>query len=881
MSPPTRPLKDLFLAALDVAPGDRAAWLDRECAADASLREHLWLMLAAHDAPQSLLDQAGDRPAADPWATSDLPAAGPDPGAAIGPYKLLEQIGEGGFGVVYLAEQTHPVRRRVALKVLKPGMDTKQVIARFEAERQALAIMDHPNIAHVFDGGTTPSGQPFFVMELVKGVPITDFCDQNHLPPRQRLELFLAVCQAVQHAHQKGVIHRDIKPSNVLVSRHDATPVVKVIDFGVAKALGQTLTDKTYFTGLAQMVGTPLYMSPEQAGMSDLDVDTRSDVYSLGVLLYELLTGTTPFARERFRKAAYDEMRRIIREEEPPKPSTRLSESKDSLPSVAAQRQTEPARLTKLVRGELDWIVMKALEKDRNRRYETANGFALDVQRYLTGEPVLAAPASQWYRLRKFVRRHRRPVVAAGLVLLALVGGITGTTLGLLQAERNASRAREERDAKDRALTAERQAREDETKARRQAFAALRTMTDNVILRKFAHGLGLTDDDREFLRGVIAQFDALAAIKGDDSESRALRGEGRLRVGQMRHRLGELREAEQDYGEALRIYQQLAADFATEPEFRYELAACHHNRAKLRRAARRPPEAENDYDQALGILTELAAEVRSRLEFRLDLARSLTDRGYLQIDLRRPEKAAKDFEHALSIYEQLADDFPTSPRGREIRQELATCHNNRGVLLREAGRPLEARTEHERALTIQKKLAADFPDQGELHKDVAHNCVCLAFGHQERGDWSAAKQLLLESGPHILAALKLSPQHPTYRKVYRNHLNLLTWVHAGLLEQEDAIRTAETCRDLGWDARADAYDAACFLSRCIPIVANHDKLDDKRRQEAVQFYGDAAMKMLRDAKGKGFRDVAHIKRDTDLEPLRRREDFQKLVTELE
>jgi len=278
-----------------------------------------------------------------------------------------------------MAEQTEPVRRKVALKVLKAGMDTRQVVARFEAERQALAIMDHPNIAKVHDGGATPSRRPYFVMELVKGVPITEFCDQNHLTPQQRLELFIPVCQAVQHAHQKGIIHRDLKPSNILVVMHDTTPVPKVIDFGIAKALGQELTDKTLFTGFAQMVGTPLYMSPEQAGQSGLDIDTRSDIYSLGVLLYELLTGTTPFSKERFKQATYDEIRRIIREEEPPKPSTRLSDSTDSLSSISAQRQTEPAKLTKLVRGELDWIVMKALEKDRSRRYETANGFAMAV----------------------------------------------------------------------------------------------------------------------------------------------------------------------------------------------------------------------------------------------------------------------------------------------------------------------------------------------------------------------------------------------------------------------------------------------------------------------------------------------------------------------
>jgi hypothetical protein len=341
-----------------------------------------------------------------------------------------------------MAEQTEPVRRKVALKILKPGMDTRQIVARFEAERQALAIMDHPNIAKVHDGGATPAGRPYFVMELVKGERITEFCDQNHLTPRERLELFIPVCQAVQHAHQKGIIHRDLKPSNVLVSRHDSTPTVKVIDFGVAKALGQELTDKTLFTGFAQMVGTPMYMSPEQAGQNGLDIDTRSDIYSLGVLLYELLTGTTPFDKERFRQAPYDEIRRIIRDEEPPKPSTRLSDSKDSLPSISAQRHTEPAKLTRLVRGELDWIVMKALEKDRNRRYESASGFAADVQRYLNDEPVQAGPPSRWYRFRKFARRNKRGLGVASALALAIlvVVGSVAASIGWVAREREAIR---------------------------------------------------------------------------------------------------------------------------------------------------------------------------------------------------------------------------------------------------------------------------------------------------------------------------------------------------------------------------------------------------------------------------------------------------------
>jgi WD40 repeat protein/serine/threonine protein kinase len=362
-----------------------------------------------------------EHPVPVPIATVDEQPIRESAGTVIGPYKLLEQIGEGGFGVVFMAEQMQPVRRKVALKVLKPGMDTRQVVARFEAERQALAIMDHPNIAKVHDAGATPSGRPYFVMELVKGVPITEFCDQNQFTPRQRLELFLSVCQAVQHAHQKGIIHRDLKPSNVLVSRHDTMPIVKVIDFGVAKALGQELTDKTLFTGIAQMIGTPLYMSPEQAGMSDLDIDTRSDIYSLGVLLYELLTGTTPFDKERLRTAGYDQIRRIIREEELARPSTRISTLGQAAATVSANRRSDPKKLGQLMRGELDWIVMKALEKDRNRRYESASAFAADVQRYLHDEPVHACPPSRWYRFGKFARRNKRSLVTAGILCMTLL----------------------------------------------------------------------------------------------------------------------------------------------------------------------------------------------------------------------------------------------------------------------------------------------------------------------------------------------------------------------------------------------------------------------------------------------------------------------------
>jgi serine/threonine protein kinase/TPR repeat protein len=439
-------LDSIFCAAIEIESSEqRASYLDQACADTPELRERLAKLLDAHFKAGAFLQP----PASDLYATVEGSQLSDAPGTVIGPYKLLQQIGEGGMGTVYMAEQTEPVRRLVALKLIKEGMDSRQIIARFEQERQALALMDHPNIAKVFDAGTigpvasgqwpvvrepnqstgqlatshsplATTGRPYFVMELVKGVPITKYCDEHHLTPRQRLELFIPVCQAVQHAHQKGIIHRDLKPSNVLVAQYDGKPVPKVIDFGVAKAAGPKLTDMTLFTELGAVVGTFEYMSPEQAELNQLDVDTRSDIYSLGVLLYELLTGTTPLERKRIKQVALLEVLRLIREEEPPKLSTRLS-STEALPSIAANRGSEPKKLTGLMRGEVDWIAMKALEKDRNRRYETASAFAADVQRYLNDETVQACPPSAAYRIGKLARRNKVALAMAALISGALV----------------------------------------------------------------------------------------------------------------------------------------------------------------------------------------------------------------------------------------------------------------------------------------------------------------------------------------------------------------------------------------------------------------------------------------------------------------------------
>ena len=715
----------IFLAALQLPAHERPAYVHQACSGDEALRQRVFELLASHDASRGPLDLPP--PGAD--LTIDPPLE--RPGMQIGPYKLLQQIGEGGFGVVYMAEQTEPVRRKVALKVIKPGMDTRQVIARFEAERQALAVMDHPNIAKVLDAGTvgqvfTPhslemqvdnllhAGRPYFVMELVRGIPITQYCDENSLSIRERLELFATVCQAIQHAHTKGIIHRDIKPTNVLVTRQDGQPVVKVIDFGVAKAMGQQLTDKTLFTEFAQMIGTPLYMSPEQAELSSTDIDTRSDIYSLGVLLYELLTGSTPVSKEQLKQAAIDEIRRIIREDEPPKPSTRISTA-EAAPSIAAVRSTEPAKLTKLVRGELDWIVMKALDKDRSRRYETASGFAADVQRYLADEPVQACPPSLWYRVRKFARRHKSPVVAASLVFLALVCGVIGTTWGLIRAEQQrlvVERQRNELAERNRALQA---AHEREHLLNERARQAIETVASEAAIDQLTREKELSPEQVSFLDKMIQYYAESAQGAAATEQERSRQARAYHRMGRMNQILGRSQDSENAFRRAVAIRRQLAADFPNQPEIRLDLAMS-HNALGVLLSPPRMREAEAAYAEAQAILKQLAADYPTRPDYRQALAGIYNNLGNLFHETGRPKEAEDAHTEALAIRKQLAVESPTRPR---IRRALAMSHSNLGWVFQTSQRLSEAEAAYREAVAVQRQEVAEFPSQPEFRMELA------------------------------------------------------------------------------------------------------------------------------------------------------------------
>jgi tetratricopeptide (TPR) repeat protein/tRNA A-37 threonylcarbamoyl transferase component Bud32 len=1078
-------------------------------------------------------------------------------------FRILGEIARGGMGIVYRADDP-ALNRIVAVKVLQDKYrDSPTAAARFLEEARITAQLQHPGIPPVHQVGSVPDGRPFLAMKLIRGRTLADLLKDNAWDRFQAVGVFEQICHTVAYAHDHGVIHRDLKPQNVMVGRFNE---VQVMDWGLAKFRSagtgdpNATTAATTFhdpraagddlqTRAGSVLGTPAYMPPEQAIGAVDKVDERSDVFSLGAILCAVLTGKPPYVR-----ADSESTRQLAALAKLDDAHARLAGCgadpelvalcKRCLTPDPADRPANAGEVAKAVAG------LRAAADERARQAE------LDRVR-AEGERVKAEAEAREQR-----KRRRVLLAAAGVI-----GGVLATGLGVSLWQMK--RANAERDAKDDALKAESRARADEKQARDRAFAALRSMTDELMERTLAAGKGytLTDEDRAFLSGVIAQDEAFAAIQGDEADTRAVRAEGRYRVGFMRDRLGELKEAEADYDAALDNYMRLAADFPTRPEFRQELARSHNSRAILRRATGRLKEAEADFDAALDIRQQLAADFPTRPEFRQDLAASYNNRANLRRDTGRSKEAEADYDAALDIRQQLAADFPTRPEFRqglagshysranlrrdtgrlkeaeadydaaleirqqlaaafptrpefrqelagshngranlrrdtgrpkdaeadydaaliiqrqlaadfptrpefrrelaryhtsraillrratgrlkaaeadydaavdifkrlaadfpsrpEFRQELALSHNSRANLRRATGRPKEAEADYDAAVDIQKQLAADFPTRTEFHRDLAgsHNgrgnlrsasgrlkeaeadydaaldirqqlaadfptrpefrqelagshynranlrsatgrlkeaeadydaalniqkqlaadfptrpefrrdlassyndranlrrdtgrlkeaeadydaalniqrqlaadfptlsdirnglagtCVDLAILHRQRKNLAEAKRLLLEGRPHHLAALKASPTSPSYRGFYRRHLGLLTEVHAGLLEPADAVGTAESLRELDWNPLADAYDAACMLSQCIPIVGKHDQLEDTQRKDAVRFYGDAAMKFLREAVSKGWKDAAHMKKDTDLDPLRERDDFQKLVAELD
>jgi eukaryotic-like serine/threonine-protein kinase len=718
-------LSEIFAEALaQASPQARERYLGEACGQDEELRDQVNSLLKAHHGAGNFLHHSVTRLGGNGASTAE------GPGTVIGRYKLLQEIGEGGFGRVFMAEQREPVRRMVALKIIKAGMDTREVIARFEAERQALALMNHPNIAGVLDGGTTASGRPYFVMELVKGIPITDFCDQNNLPTERRLRLFMQVCAGVQHAHQKGIIHRDLKPSNVLVTVEQGQPVPKVIDFGIAKAIGEKLTERTLFTRFDQIVGTPAYMSPEQAEWGGIDIDTRSDIYSLGALLYELLTGTTPFEKDTLARAALDEVRRMIRETDPPKPSMRLQGLGQRLKEIAQQRQAEPSLLTHLVRGDLDWIVMKALDKDRARRYETASGLAMDLQRHLDNEPIVARPPSRRYEFQKSVRRHKLGFAAAGLVTAALAVGLGVSTWAL----------------------------RGETHARHQAendFQTAREVVDQMLTR-VAEGLAEQPQMEQLRRGLLEQaleyYQGFMQQHGNDPAVGHEVAQAQLRVAKIYIDLGQFETSVAPAERALTMLADLAQHHPHTARYREEIAQAHGCLGYAKMYLGRTPEHVDHQRQQVALCQELQREFPTVPMYSLDLARAhinLANAGGV------PKDQLNEAEQGLKLYEEYRASFPGEPDNPGC---LAWIHHWLGAALEGCGRLAEAEQHYQVAHELRKQLAIEQPQDLDLLTALAHIKAYLADLLKKTGRPREAEDLLKEA---IAINERILLSHPT------------------------------------------------------------------------------------------------------------------------
>ena len=913
--------ESIFVGALEkLTPEERAAYLEGACAGDSELRRRVEALLCAHEQSGDLLDPPDgglkqstqhEVPAFGLVAAAlSAPLVAEVAGTRVGPYKLLQSIGEGGMGVVFMAEQETPVRRKVALKVIKPGLDTALVIARFEAERQALALMDHNHIAKVFDGGTTETGRPFFVMELVSGVAITDYCNQRCLTPKERLELFMPVCQAIQHAHQKGIIHRDIKPSNVLVTLEDGRPVPKVIDFGVAKAIDQHLTARTLFTQFGVIVGTPEYMSPEQSQMGGLDIDTRSDIYSLGVLLYELLTGSTPLERNRLREVAFTEVLRRIREEEPPKPSTRLGKTEEAS-AIAAQRGTEPAKLARLMRGDLDWIVMKALEKDRTRRYESAGGMARDIQRHLQDEPVEACPPGAGYRLRKFAWKHRSALGAAVAFALVLASGAAVSTWQALQAR-----------AAERAAVA---AQRGEAEQRKEAEAVLRFVQDHIFAaaRPVGRPSGLGPDVT--LRKALEN--ALPVVERSFADQPLVEARLRMTLGMSFWYLGDDRKAADQFRRARSIFTDRLG-----PDHPDTLESV-HNLANADAALGDEAEAFQLREETLarrnaGLGSEHVDTLRSRLA--LGSSYRILNRfdDALNLDMRttalmEATVGAENFE-TLQAMNCLAEDYRHLRRFEEavtvLEKTLAIQQRTLGrdhletlsgmIRLANActdlGQHAKAVKLREEALVIQKsKLPADhpdlltsmytlansygflerYPDALRLHRETLE-LRKAKFGPDHPSvlwsTWGVTAQLFkLDRGSEALPMIEEVVERAIRLKVQPDLVGLLNNQRSYYRKKNDVAgcrKTAELWEKLGRADPRSLYNAACY--RAVTAAVSHVADKSPTAVQEARAEADRAMAWLEQAIAAGYDNVALMTKDSDLDALRDRADFQKLFAEL-
>jgi serine/threonine protein kinase len=838
-------------------------------------------------------------------------------GARIGPYKLLQEIGEGGFGMVYMAEQDKPVHRRVALKIIKPGMDSAQVIARFEAERQALAMMDHQNIARVFDAGTTDGGLPFFVMELVHGVPITKYSDDNHLTINERLELFVPVCRAVQHAHQKGIIHRDLKPSNVLVCLYDGHPVAKVIDFGVAKAIEQRLTEHTMFTQYGQIIGTFEYMSPEQAEMSQLGVDTRSDIYSLGVMLYELLTGSTPLERQRLRAAALSDLLKMIKEEEPPKPSTRLSSAQE-VARIASARRTEPVKLGKLLRGELDWVVMKCLEKDRARRYDTANALAREIERYLRDEPVEAGPPGAAYRLRKLARKYRTVLCVASLfaILLVLAGAVSAwQAVRAMRAERQALAERDRAEQeKDRAEAGFRMARDTVDR-----FFTQVAESPNLKAQ------GMEKFRRDLLQNAKEFYERFIREQLDAPEVRQDLGRAHVRLAKIQQALGDFAAAETLSEKAIEILNELVRAHADVADYQRDLSASQFQLGTVHSARGVLDKAEAAFQQGLVIQKRLAANQPEEAEYRRAVATTQNALGSLNIRAGQYEKAEATLEQGLTIWRQLVGNNIHVP---EDRYGLANAQLTLGSVYQQRGKSEQSEARLKEAASTYQSLAADYPERPEYRHSLGR--TYRIFGALYFNNLRQPKKAEEAYRQALQTYDKLDHDHPdvweyTWQlgRCYSSLAGVARFagqLDVALTNGDKAIEILEHVvgkgygqvrSDLydGWLFRAsvlagqgehvratneanraarqeglgqtNAYNIACVFAMSSKAAENDGKLAPGDRGRLKAQYADRAIEFLRMAVAKGFQIPSALTSDPDLAVLRPREDFQKLVQEVE